>query len=113
MLASRKLNLFPMPIFNITPPDVRLAPALQAKINNKTKPLGALGRLEGLALKIGLMQNTLTPNLARPVMMVFAGDHGIVESGVSPYPQAVTQQMVLNFLAGGAGINVFAKQSNM
>jgi nicotinate-nucleotide--dimethylbenzimidazole phosphoribosyltransferase len=113
MLAGRKPNLFLMPTFNITTPDVDLASALQAKINSKTKPLGALGRLEELALKIGLIQNTLAPKLARPVMMVFAGDHGIVDSGVSLYPQAVTQQMVLNFLAGGAGINVFARQSQM
>ncbi len=105
--------MYPMPTFTIAAADDSLAFALHSKINNKTKPLGALGRLETLVLKIGLMQNTLSPMLTQPVMMVFAGDHGIVESGVSPYPQAVTQQMVLNFLAGGAGINVFAKQNNM
>jgi nicotinate-nucleotide--dimethylbenzimidazole phosphoribosyltransferase len=90
-----------------------LAPAIHDKINQKTKPLGALGALEALALQLALIQNTLQPSLNRPVVLVFAADHGITEAGVSPYPQAVTQQMVLNFLAGGAAINVFARQHGM
>lgn len=99
--------------FSISPLQTSLKPALQAKIDTKTKPLGALGRLETLAMQIGLIQQTLEPRLIRPAVLVFAGDHGIVAEGVSPYPQAVTYQMVLNFLAGGAAINVFARQQNM
>lgn len=90
-----------------------LQAALVDKINHKTKPLGALGQLESVALQVGLVQQTLAPQLSNPTLMVFAGDHGVVNSGVSPYPQAVTAQMVLNFLQGGAAINVFARQHNM
>jgi nicotinate-nucleotide--dimethylbenzimidazole phosphoribosyltransferase len=95
---------------HIPPFDDALRARLQAAVDSKTKPLGALGRLEALAVQIGLIQNTEAPQLIRPAMVVFAADHGIAHAGVSAYPQAVTAQMVLNFVAGGAAVNVFCRQ---
>lgn len=87
-----------------------LCALLDAAINNKTKPLGSLGRLEQLARQIGLIQRTVDPTLEQPALLVLAGDHGVVAEHISAFPQSVTWQMVENFLGNGAAINVFASQ---
>jgi nicotinate-nucleotide--dimethylbenzimidazole phosphoribosyltransferase len=90
--------------------DVKFAQKLQVKIDQKTKPLGALGQLETLAHRLGRIQKRDVITFTAPQMLVFAGDHGITAEGVSAFPQSVTQQMVANMLAGGAAVNVFARQ---
>lgn len=81
----------------------------QERLDNLTKPLCSLGKLEEVAKRLAAIKGKLNPSLRRKVIFVFAGDHGIAEEGVSAYPQEVTYQMVHNFLNGGAGINVLAR----
>ncbi len=92
--------------------DAALASALQAAIDNKTKPQGSLGVLEFVAHRIGLIQQSPAPRIDRAAVVVFAGDHGVVAENISAYPQSVTWQMVENFLQQGAAINVFARQND-
>ncbi len=99
---------------NITPvADAALAQRLQQRLDNKTKPQGALGRLEALALQIGLVQQTESPQWREPQVLVFAADHGLAANGVSAYPSDVTWQMVENFLSGGAAVSVLARQHGL
>lgn len=90
--------------------DAKFVQKLQRKIDQKTKPLGALGLLEALALRLGCIQRSDVIVFQAPQIVVFAADHGICEEGVSAYPQVVTQHMVANMLAGGAAVSVFARQ---
>ena len=81
----------------------------QTRLDNKTKPPGSLGRLEEFARRVAAISGSTDPDTSRKIVFTFAGDHGIVEEGVSLYPKEVTTQMVFNFLAGGAGVNVLAR----
>lgn len=94
----------------ITPINSTIRSKAQEKVDGKTKPLGALGKLEKLAVQISSIQNNLNPKVDNKRLFTFAGDHGVVEEGVSAFPAKVTIQMVENFLVGGAAINVFCRQ---
>ncbi|RJQ49452.1 MAG: nicotinate-nucleotide--dimethylbenzimidazole phosphoribosyltransferase [Nitrospiraceae bacterium] len=83
----------------------------QRRLDNLTKPQGSLGRLEEFARQLVSITEKPMPALDKKVVFTFAGDHGVADEGVSAYPKVVTQQMVLNFLSGGAGINVLARHA--
>ncbi|OBF92969.1 nicotinate-nucleotide--dimethylbenzimidazole phosphoribosyltransferase [Mycobacterium sp. 852014-52450_SCH5900713] len=93
----------------VSPPDAGVAAAARARQDTLTKPRGALGRLEDLSVWLASCQGHCPPRqFERARVVVFAGDHGVARSGVSAYPPEVTAQMVANFDAGGAAINVLA-----
>ncbi|MBN9481000.1 MAG: nicotinate-nucleotide--dimethylbenzimidazole phosphoribosyltransferase [Bordetella sp.] len=96
-------------LFSTPPLDQGLREPLRRALDGKAKPVGALGRIEDLALTLGLIQKTLRPAVNRPVLLVFAGDHGLTRSGVAAYPAGVTVAMVDTLLAGRASANAFAK----
>lgn len=98
--------------FNIQKPDAGISNDLICKIDNLTKPKGSLGMLEELAYKIGMIQQTLSPELKNPNHILFGADHGIVDEGVSFSPKEVTWQQMGHFLKGGAGISFLCKQHN-
>ncbi len=98
-----------MTLPTITPVDHAQAAALRARIDGKAKPLGALGRVEALAVQLGLIADSPPPAYEKALLLVFAGDHGLTQEGVSAYPASVTQAMVATFLAGKASANAFAR----
>lgn len=99
---------------NIRPVDESLRSQAQARLDELTKPKDSLGRLEDLAMRLYCIQNGVTPLRVDPaIMYTAAGDHGVAAENVSPFPQAVTRQMVLNFLHGGAAVNVLCNTANM
>ena len=100
-------------IDRIQPTDPRLLAQAQARLDRLTKPVGSLGRLEELAARYVMITGELKPQLPRGAVFTFAADHGVTAEGVSAYPSAVTPQMVLNFLRGGAAVNVLARHAGI
>ena len=93
----------------VSPLDRSCEAALRARVDGKAKPPGSLGRIEDLAVQLGLIWHPSEPQAGRGVLLVFAGDHGLTQEGVSQYPPEVTVAMVKTFLAGRASANAFAK----
>jgi nicotinate-nucleotide--dimethylbenzimidazole phosphoribosyltransferase len=103
------MNLLTETLARIEPIDADLLEKAQAKLDNKTKPLGSLGRLEEFARRFAAIAGNLEPDTAKKIIFTFAGDHGVTEEGISAFPKEVTPQMVFNFINGGAGVNVLAR----
>src|SRR5947208_7680883 len=99
----------PFSLPKIERPDPQVLPSLQKHLDNLTKPPGSLGRLEELARAFGLMRGSTDLVLQRRAIFTFAADHGVSQAAVSAYPREVTEQMVFNFLRGGAAINVLCR----
>lgn len=99
--------------FNISPLPENLNAKIKYKIDHKTKPLGSLGKLEKIAYQIARIQNSLTPTLSKPHIVVVGSDHRICEEGVSPCPTEITWQQMLNFSNGGGGIGLLTQQYNI
>ena len=105
------MTLLDSTLARIRPIDERLLDEAQVRLDNKTKPLGSLGRLEEFARHYVAMTGNPNPRIEKKAIFTFAGDHGVVDEGVSAFPREVTPQMVLNFLRGGAGLNVLARHA--
>ncbi len=104
------MNLLHATLARIAPQDVDWRAKAKARLDQLIMPHWALGRLMDLAVDLAGISRSMAPAVARKTIVTMAGDHGVVAEGVSAYPQAVTGQMVANFLAGGAAINVLARQ---
>lgn len=105
------MSLFAATLAGITPLNPALLQSTQSRLDNKTKPIGSLGRLEEFARSLVAISGQQLPDLSKKVIFTFAGDHGVVDEGVSAFPKEVTPQMVFNFLRGGAGVNVLARHA--
>lgn len=105
------MNLLDQTCAAITPVDAEVGRRTQARLDAKTKPVGSLGRLEELAVRIAAARGLEVPEFPVKAIVVMAGDHGVAAEGVSAFPQEVTAQMVANFARGGAAINVLARNA--
>ncbi|MDR0549328.1 MAG: nicotinate-nucleotide--dimethylbenzimidazole phosphoribosyltransferase [Deltaproteobacteria bacterium] len=101
-------NILASHLCQITPPNLAIAETAAQREASLAKPPGSLGRLEGLAIQLSAVQSSLRPRSENKLIVVCAGDHGVTEEGVSPYPQSVTRQQIENFSRGGGAITVLA-----